>query len=497
MKRLSLPIFLSSLFANLFLFACASAPVQDVEPAATLGRLADFRADSAAHGCLLELPRFERTPAEVAATVDRVLFDAQTAVRRIGKLAEAASKDKAARREITFASAIAAVDDGLYPLTTVMNRIYLMKETQQDAVMRQACTEQVTRMEAWLVDVSTDPGLYRAASIYTERLKGGEVPILKGEDAQYHSDMMRDYRSNGFAPGMTAELRAEVAVLKKEMNALATQFDTNITNAQVALLFPEEELAGVPNSFMQAAKQSDGMYRVRVTVTPDYMAVIQNCSVAETRKKINHARYSVLKDENGSILNEMVAVRHAIAQKLGYATWADYKIEPKMAGDAKTAIAFMERLSDGLQPKFDAEVERLRQLKVVETGDDAAQINWWDFRYYQNKLLREKYGVDSSELRNYFPLEKVLDGMFGVYEHIFGLEFVEIEPGYKWIDDLRLFIVQDTQTREPLGAFYLDLFPREGKYNHFAQFDIVSGSVIKVVVTNAQLFLWFATLRLA
>jgi thimet oligopeptidase len=205
------------------------------------------------------------------------------------------------------------------------------------------------------------------------------------------------------------------------------------------------------------------------------MAVIQNCSVASTRKKINHARYSVLKDENGAILNKMVALRHEIAQKLGYATWADYKIEPKMARDAKTAISFMQDLSDGLQPKFDAEVNRLRQLKVAETGDAAAQINWWDFRYYQNKMMLDDYGVDSSELRNYFPLNEVLDGMFGVYEHIFGLEFIEIEPGYKWINDLRLFIVQDTQTREPLGAFYLDLFPREGKYNHFAQFDIVSG----------------------
>jgi len=78
-------------------------------------------------------------------------------------------------------------------------------------------------------------------------------------------------------------------------------------------------------------------------------------------------------------------------------------------------------------------------------------------------------------LRVYFPMKSVLDGMFAIYQRIFGLKFERIEPPYKWVDDLQLWAVSDSATGEPLGYFYLDLFPRQGKYNHFAMFPIIDG----------------------
>jgi len=93
--------------------------------------------------------------------------------------------------------------------------------------------------------------------------------------------------------------------------------------------------------------------------------------------------------------------------------------------------------------------------------------------YYANQLKKEKYTVDKEQLRVYFPYQRVLDGMFAIYQRIFGLKFQPVEPPYKWIEDLQLYTVSDAQTGEPLGLFYLDMFPREGKYHHFAQFDII------------------------
>ncbi|MDP6129644.1 MAG: M3 family metallopeptidase, partial [Planctomycetota bacterium] len=163
---------------------------------------------------------------------------------------------------------------------------------------------------------------------------------------------------------------------------------------------------------------------------------------------------------------------------LGYSNWADYKIEPKMASTGGEALGFAEGLARGLQPKFDAEVSELQKLMAKETGKPNAQIQWWDFRYYQNQLMKARYSVDSDVLRNYFPLKGVIAGMFDVYQHIFDLRFTQVEPGYKWVDDLELWAVEDATTGEAMGMFYLDLYPRPGKYNHFAQFDIIGGKLL-------------------
>ncbi|MBC8406529.1 MAG: Zn-dependent oligopeptidase [Planctomycetes bacterium] len=412
----------------------------------------------------LDMPIFERTPGEVEATVASVLATADAALDRL------AGQDG---RVVSFASSIAKLDDISYPVTTVLNRIYLMKETQPTAEMRDACTQAVNRLNEWGVQVAYREDVYLMCQAFLDRYTRGEVPKLEGEDQRLMLEVMRDYRRDG----MTLEVatRTEVAALKNKLNKLESDFDTNITNAQVELYYSAEELEGLTDSFLQATRQSDGTHRVRVTVSSEYLSVMQNAVREETRKRCNRARYSVVQHENGPILENIVATRQQIAQLLGYANWADYKIEPKMAKDGATAMGFVTDLVQGLEPKFQQEVEILRKLKVEHTGDPEAQINFWDFRFYQTQYMKSGFGVDPEALRVYFPLKQVLAGMFDAYEHIFNLEFTPIRPDYKWVDDLELYVVSDSTSGEPLGMFYLDNFPREGKYNHFAQFDIIGG----------------------
>jgi thimet oligopeptidase len=138
----------------------------------------------------------------------------------------------------------------------------------------------------------------------------------------------------------------------------------------------------------------------------------------------------------------------------------------------------LEKLKAGLQPKFDAEIAEFRALKVKETGDANAQIHLWDWRYYANQLKKEKYTVNEEALKVYFPYQNVLEGMFRIYQRIFGLKFQRLDAPYKWVDDLQLYAVSDSTTGEPLGLFYLDMFPREGKFHHFAQFGIIEGKLL-------------------
>jgi Zn-dependent oligopeptidase len=174
----------------------------------------------------------------------------------------------------------------------------------------------------------------------------------------------------------------------------------------------------------------------------------------------------------------MLALRNKIALRLGYKSWDDFQTEIKMAKTGVNAKKYINDLIAGIQPKFDGEVSELQKMKAADTKDPAAKIDVWDWRYYSNQLKKQKYAVDTEALRAYFPFQKVLEGMFNIYQNIFGLKFEKMTAPYKWIEDLQLYLVTDSATGEPLGMFYLDMFPREGKFNHFAQFDIISGKLL-------------------
>jgi thimet oligopeptidase len=181
--------------------------------------------------------------------------------------------------------------------------------------------------------------------------------------------------------------------------------------------------------------------------------------------------------ENGPLLAQIVALRDEIAALLGYKSWDDYQIEPRMAKTGARAQAFLEDLNRGLQPKFRAELARFSAMKVADTGGQDAAIKSWDWRYYENQLKKREHNVDAEALRVFFPMERCLTGMFEVYQRIFGLKFEQIENPAPWFENVTLWVVTDAASGEPLGTFYLDLFPREGKFNHFAEFPIIDGKL--------------------
>jgi thimet oligopeptidase len=213
-------------------------------------------------------------------------------------------------------------------------------------------------------------------------------------------------------------------------------------------------------------------------ITVQYLTVMENAKREDTRKRLLVEHDNLARKENIPLLEKILPLRDDIAKKLGYKTWADYQTEVKMVKNAATAIDFLEQLKTGLQPKFDSELEAYRQIKVRETGDTNTQIHIWDWRYFSNQLKKEKYTVDAEQLRVFFPYQRVLEGMFNIYQTIFGLKFQRVDPPYRWVDDLQLYAVSDSKTDEPLGLFYLDMFPREGKYNHFAQFGLIEGKLL-------------------
>jgi thimet oligopeptidase len=347
----------------------------------------------------------------------------------------------------------------------------LLRETSTNGALRDTSTEQSKVLDEWSVGTDYREDVYRAVKAYAD-----SNPKLEGEDAKLLSETMRDYRRAGLE--LPKPQRDEIEALRKQLSAIITDFDANITKAKKEIVFTKAELEGAPEDFLSQVKTGDDQYTVQANVTWQYIAVMDNAKSEATRKKFQAARENLARTENVPLLEQILVLRDTLAKKLGYKNWADYRIEPKMAKNAATALDFEINLTKGLQPKFDRELAEFRTLKIEETGDTNAIINLWDWRYYSNQLKKKKYTVDEEALKVFFPYQKALEGMFSIYQNIFGLKFEQIEPPYKWIGDLQLYAVSDSATGEPMGLFYLDMYPREGKYNHFAQFGIIEGKLL-------------------
>jgi len=423
-----------------------------------------FRDAAAKANAVLTLPDWEQSPEAVDAMVKTAIANANKALDEIG------SQDLS---KVSFKSTIVALDDLGYQARLAANKASVIKETNTSEAMRTAAEKAVKDFQEWAVGVDYREDVYKAVKAFEKT-----QPKLTDEDAKLMKETLRDYRRAGLE--LAPEKRQEVEKLRKELSKLGTDFSSNIVEVQAPVVFTKAELEGVPDSFVSSPgiKTGDDAYTVKANVTWQNIAVMENAKSEEVRKRLYVVHDTLAKEKNVGVLNQMLALRNKIALRLGYKSWADYQTEVKMAKSAAGAEKYINDLISGTTPKFDGEVAELRKLKVADTKDPNAQIKHWDFRYYQNQLKKQKYAVDTEALRVYFPFQKTLEGMFNIYQSIFGLKFEKISVPQKWIEDLQLYAVTDSASGEPLGMFYLDMFPRDGKFNHFAEFEIISGKLL-------------------
>ena len=455
----SIPMKFSPLFLPIVLAALSSHL-----SAADTKFVDDFRAAAAKANAVLTIPDWERTPEAVEASMKDAIAKANAALDQIG------AQDPG---KVTFKSAVVALDDLTYQAGLAANKATIIKETNTNPAMRSAAENAVKAFQEWAVGIDYREDVYKAIKAFADT-----HPKLSGEDEKLLKETLRDYRRAGL--DLPPNQRKEVEELRKELSKLGTDFDTNIVKASAPVMFTKADLDGLPDSFFTSPgiKTGDDAYTVMANVTWQFNTVEENAKSEATRKQLYLIHDTLAKDKNVPILNQMLALRNKIALRLGYKSWDDYQTEVKMAKTGANAEKYINDLVTGIQPKFGSEVADLQRLKAADTSDPNAKIEVWDWRYYSNQRDKQKYAVDKQALRAYFPFQKVLDGMFNIYQSIFGLKFEKITAPYKWVDDLQLYLVTDSATGEPLGMFYLDMFPREGKFNHFAEFEIVGGKLL-------------------
>ena len=295
---------------------------------------------------------------------------------------------------------------------------------------------------------------------------------LDADATRFLDKTLRDFRRSGV--DRDEPTRERIRTINERLTVLAQEFSKNIRNGVKSIQVAPERLAGMPQDWLDA-HPADAAGLVTVTTDyPDAVPLRTFCADADARRELTMAFLTVGWPANDALLHELFELRHELAQLLGYETWADYDAEVKMIKEGGAIPVFIEKIADAAlaSGQRDREVVLARMRTDVP---DATTIDSADLAYYANLVSKEQLEVDAQLVRTYLDFTKVRAGLLEVTGRLFGLRYEPAADAVVWDEAVAAYDVFRADGDEPLGRIYLDLHPREGKYKHAAQFDLVTG----------------------
>ena len=260
--------------------------------------------------------------------------------------------------------------------------------------------------------------------------------------------------------------------LSEEASLLSLQFSQNLLKENKAFelhLTNEEDLDGLPESARQmaahAAQEQNKEGWVFTLDFPSYSPFLTYSTKRELREKLYMAKNTEgihdNPENNLAICTRLINIRRELAQLLGHETYADYVLEHRMASSVKNVYKLFNDLISAYKPQAIKELKEVEQL-AKEMEGDAFEMQPWDFGYYSHKLQLQKYNIDSEMLRPYFELSKVIEGVFGLANRLYGISFKENNEIPVYHQDVKAYDVFDADGSY-LAVFYADFHPRKGK----------------------------------
>jgi thimet oligopeptidase len=328
----------------------------------------------------------------------------------------------------------------------------------------EACNLEVQKL---FVDIYTREDLFNV-------VKGIDNPKikLKKDEKILLEENLAGFKRNGLE--LEPSKRKVFIEKKKKLVALESEFQKNVAEWNETLEVTKEELEGLPKEYIESLKKTSSGNYILTLDYPTYFPFMDNAKNENARKKLEKKFQSRGGEKNKELLEEAIVLRAELAEMLGFKNHAEVVLDRRMAKNPKTVLDFLNKIKGKLQEHGKKEIATLLELKRKEENNPKANvIHSWDWRYYDNQLKKIKYEVDQEAIKEYFPLEKVLSGMFEIYQQLLGVKFVKITNGPVWHPSVQLYKVMKGQ--KILSYFYMDLFPREGKYSHAAAFTLVSG----------------------
>eukprot|EP00039_Didymoeca_costata_P004505 m.73733 g.73733 ORF g.73733 m.73733 type:complete len:698 (-) comp12430_c0_seq7:2555-4648(-) len=261
--------------------------------------------------------------------------------------------------------------------------------------------------------------------------------------------------------------RTKLGQIRVRCAELCSNIEQNINQDTKKISFAPKELAGVPEAFIANAPTDDNKNILIGMKRPEYAPVLKFCSVESTRQRLTEALHQRC-PENKDLFAELMHLRHKAAEYLGYKSHNHYILEPKMAKNPEEVYTFLNDLAESLKVKAQEERDALEALKRQHTGNTQAELMPWDMAFLENIQRKELFNIDDNKIKEYFPLDHVLKEIMSIYGSLLGVKFEKLDrPELVWDEDVSLYAVHDDSADGGvLGYFFLDLFPRPGKYGH-------------------------------
>jgi len=368
----------------------------------------------------------------------------------------------------TFSNTLLALDNLYNELTKVYETESLLAFVHPDKDIRDECLKQTAVLEKFFNEIALSEPLYKAVKTYS---KTDEAKKLPGARKKYLKETIEEFERNGFA--LPKEKRNQLKKIQDKLSDLGIQFDSNISSHKDYLIVTEKDTDGLPDDYKEEHRQDDGTYKIGLAY-PSYVPFMKYSKSDEARKKLAKKYKNIAADKNLDVLKQILIEREKMAHLLGYKTYAEYRTEDRMAKSPKNVWDFENRLKEKVTEKAKKDYQELLEVKRKYKNDESIQtIESWEAAFYNNILLKEKYKLDHQKLKEYFDLNQVIKGLFSIAQHLYDIEFKEIEKPSGWHDDVRFFEV--LEQGKLIARFYLDLFPRPDKYNHAALFGIIPG----------------------
>ncbi|MFH2202053.1 MAG: M3 family metallopeptidase [Elusimicrobiota bacterium] len=342
-----------------------------------------------------------------------------------------------------------------------------LKYVSTDKQVREASHDCETKVQKYLIDVYGRQGLY--AAFKELAAADGDLEV---DERRLLEMTVRDFERLG--QGLAPVKHARYLLLSKLLVEMKGRFGRNLSRDQGFLAVREKELAGLPEDYVKRLEKWHYDTRKVSLEYPDYTPFMQYAEDEGARRRLDTRMKNRAAPENVVLLEEILALRRRLAGLLGYPSYAAYVLEERVARKPRKVASFLKRMLRRLKKTGDAELAELLALKR-ERQPGAASFYSWDYFYYHRLLRERRYGLDDEKIREYFPLDTVLTGMFGVAEELFGVRITTTDAAGLWHPLVREYELRDTGGGEPLGSFYLDPHPRDGKYKHAAAFMLIEG----------------------
>ena len=441
------------------------------------------------------------TADHIEADISKALIDAQAAVDKV------AARSADAAETLTYANTIAALDDGLETLNHAWGLVSHLDSVNNSPELRDAHNAILPKVTEFFSSIPLNEPLWKTLKAFGQSTATEQLSATK---QRYIHETLADFREQG--ADLPPEKKARAAEVQKRLAEITQQYSEHsldATNAWDKIITDEAELAGLPASAIAAAKQNaaekghDSAWRFTLQA-PSLIPVLTYANSDSLRQELWQAYASIgrgKKYNNQELVREILDLRYEFAQLVGQANFADHVTARRMAASGDAALKFGEAIFDKVQGQFVDEVNALRQFKADSTDEPRDLLEPWEVGYWAEKQRQANYDFDEEALRPYFPIDRVISGMFDIAQQIFGLRIEEREAAFisegttsassaepkpepssqhsslksqvsssqlsplpeVWHEEVKFYDLFDAETGEQLGSFYADWHPREPK----------------------------------